>query len=220
MLRVLGGAIGLVLLLLGVHLPVAAYHADGTATEAVMLRDSGWCPSTGCLGLTEWGRLVADGAVRGALIITYANVEQWRPLAVRAAKRGVIVAVAALPAEIGGEYDPITNRITISAALLDEPSSVVGAIVAHETYHAAAAPVSLFTLLSRQDPGYCFRSEQAAMSWTAAAWVRLRRGDERTAWSRDLDALAQAWAQQRLGQWVLESRGYQASCLGRPLPSF
>ena len=175
--------------------------------------DASWCKH-GCIGLAAWEQLVEPvPLLRGAMAIAYTVNPQWRPLAREAAIRGTRVVVGDLPPSTGGSYNISTNVITINREVLDEPSSVVAAIVAHEIAHVSQDH-------SLRSAATCIADEMEAMAWTASTYEKTRLGTEASRWARDFTSLVTEWHANQIQQHVLGIPGYQRGCLGGLLPEY
>ena len=164
----------------------------------------------------------AEGRILRALELLWVhNVDDWRvkfgrPLT----NRGTEIVWGSLPEKVGGRYESLPNRITISESYQSEPLSVLAAVLAHEVFHAVSGRAS-------SDAADCLEEEMAAFSWQAGVWRPFRSSlgwigndDDLTAGERSQEAIYQAWRDRELRDSVLTSEGYQLQCLGRVLPDY
>jgi len=186
-------------------------------SEEVMFSGPPWCSPRPCVGLSAWKQLVSDGRVLGGLVIAYQLVPDWRPLAQRAVQQGTRIYAQPLAPGLDGEFRPADNVIVINSSILGEASSVIGAIAAHEVYHAATiGPNGQFA-----NAASCVSNELDAYATESHVYEVLRRGDERTALSASLDGLIQQWHARQLREKVLvdSSDVYAPECLGGKIPA-
>lgn len=189
----------------GIKLPASP---DGTATERTYQLAAPWCPRAVCTGLAEWQTQVSDGRILGALIVAYHYAPQWRQLAQASAKRGTRIVVGKTMSSQGGYYDPRSNVVTISDGVVNESTSVLAAIVAHEVYHART---SSFTRGSAD----CIEEETAAHLWAAHVWDKVKLGNEHSHWAETMNTVQYRVEQGSLNAYVIQIPGYQEECLGR-----
>ena len=164
----------------------------------------------------------ATGRILRALELLWVhNVDDWRSKFGRPlADRRTEIVWGTLPEKVGGRYESLPNRITISESYQSEPLSVLAAILAHEVFHAVSGRAS-------SDAADCLEEEMVAFAWGAAVWKPFRSAlgwhgndDSLTAGERSQEAIYQAWSDRKLRDTVLTSEGYQQQCLGRVLPAY
>ena len=161
------------------------------------------------------------GILRALELLWIHNVDDWRSKFGRPlADRRTEIVWGTLPEKVGGRYESLPNRITISESYQSEPLSVLAAILAHEVFHAVSGRAS-------PDAADCLEEEMAAFSWQAGVWGPFRSSlgwhgndDTLTAGERSQEAIYQAWSDRELRDTVLTSEGYQQQCLGRVLPAY
>ena len=122
------------------------------------------------------------------------------------------------PEKVGGRYESLPNRITISESYQSEPLSVLAAVLAHEVYHAVNGRAS-------SDAADCLEEEMVAFAWGAAAWGPFRSSlgwlgndDSLTAGERSQEASYQAWSDRELRDTVLTSEGYSSNAWAASSP--
>ena len=161
-----------------------------------------------------WRWQAQDARLVLGLVLVNTFVPMWRDtVAPLLTSRGTRIEWGNLPADVGGVYRPRENRIVINQALQRDTLGVVAAVLAHETLHAVAPPVT--------DAAGCLEQEIYAFTLQAATWYSLPlQFRSSSGYGRWNDLLVLALARRSIRDLVVTSTGYQVQCLGRELPDF
>jgi len=183
----------------------SAPPALGTATEITETING-----VAYVGLQGWSALLLDGRLERPLFILYTQLPAFRPIAQASASRGTTYGVDYLNRNIGGIFFSETGkrgRVVINATILNEPTDVQVAVLAHELWHSQS--------VRAQGAAACVSEEMHAMAWEASAYTTIIRPDpSETDWTRGEEARAALWRQNRLQESVLLDADYQRECLG------
>jgi hypothetical protein len=161
--------------------------------------------------MSGWAPLVMEPHLIAALIALLPHAEQSIGRLVARQARAV---VGDLDPGTYGQYAHHTNTITIARAIIDDHTSVVAAILAHELVHLDAAPTYPNT---REGAALAVEEELRAFTAMAWAWEQLRTGAETSDAARFLDAAMRAKLDGTLIGFILRGTGYQRFSFGREL---
>ncbi len=176
------------------------YHFFGSATEMEI---------EGKLYLAEWGEQVEDRRLLAPILLGYTDVPELRSIARRAAERGAHIVVGTPSPGAFASYNTVTNQITVSEKLFDEPLDVQVSILAHELRHAAGG-----TILKALLPRTCLQEELDAKKYEVLAYSKIiRPAGHDTRWTREMDKNLSLSKKGRLAETILLSPTYQQKCL-------
>lgn len=161
--------------------------------------------------VVAWSPFLQDQKLVDALALAYGDAPDWRQYADIAAMRQTRVQWANLPQSVGGVTSngyirgALRVGIALNAALEQESTQVVAAVLAHETYHASTAE-------NAGSGNACYQNEIDAYRWQAYVWRLLPRPANTTALVLDQDQVASLVSSGQIDSYIRNSPSYQQEC--------